>query len=375
MRVLVIGAGVVGLSVARALLKAGHEPLVLDQGAIPNPASASHDRHRLIRLAHSAGDGRGRIIREAYAAWEAVWADLGRSHYVETGMLMTAREPTDWAVSCRAAFDDDGTAYEVWDRRALAERCPYFALTEDDWGLYTAQGGALLADRILRDLAGWLRERSVRLVEHAAVAAVEPEGPAVRLADGSRLAADAVALAAGAWTGRLLPELDPVLEPRRSVVVYLEPPADLAAAWAASPALLDLGGASDLYVVPPVDGSGAIKFGSGLHSTGRGDPAHPRDLRADEPESLLAHLRPHMRGLDRYRVVDSWIGYTCYTPDERFLCGGLGDAPVVYATGCSGQMFKFGAVVGDRLAAAATGRMTGGQLGRWAWGELDRLAA
>jgi sarcosine oxidase len=135
LRVIVVGAGVVGLSAARALLKAGHEPVVLDQGAIPNPVASSNDRHRLIRLAHSAGDGRGHIIHEAYAAWDALWADLGRSHYVETGMLMTAREPSDWAVSCRAAFDTDGTDYEIWDRAALAERCPFLALTEADWGL------------------------------------------------------------------------------------------------------------------------------------------------------------------------------------------------------------------------------------------------
>jgi glycine/D-amino acid oxidase-like deaminating enzyme len=374
LRVIVVGAGVVGLSAARALLKAGHEPVVLDQGAIPNPVASSNDRHRLIRLAHSAGDGRGIIIHEAYAAWDAVWADLGRSHYVETGMLMTAREPTDWAVSCRAAFHDEGTDYEVWDRATLAERCPFLALTEADWGLYTAQGGALLADRILGDLAAWLRGRGVRLVENAAMVAVDPNGPTVRLGDGSSLRADAVVLAAGAWSGRLLPDLDPILEPRRSVVAYLAPPAEFAAAWAVSPSLLDLGGPADLYVVPPVDGSGTIKFGSGLHSR-PGDPASPRTLERDEPESLLAYLRPYMRDLDRYQVTEARVCYTCYSPDERFIAGRLGDAPVVYATGCSGQMFKFGAVVGDRLAAAATGRLGGGDLTRWARGEVTRLAA
>jgi glycine/D-amino acid oxidase-like deaminating enzyme len=283
-----------------------------------------------------------------------LWADLGRSHYVETGMLMTAREPSDWAVSCRAAFDDEGTDYEVWDRADLAERCPFLALTEADWGLYTAQGGALLADRILGDLAAWLRGRGVRLVEDAAVVAVDPDGPAVRLGDGSSLRADAVVLAAGAWSGRLLPELDPILEPRRSVVAYLVPPPDLAGGWEASPSLLDLGGPADLYVVPPVDGSGALKFGAGLHSRA-GDPTAPRVLERDEPESLLAYLRPYLRDLDRYQVVEARVCYTCYSPDERFVAGALDGGRVVYATGCSGQMFKFGAVMGDRLAAAATG--------------------
>ena len=144
MRVIVVGAGVVGLSAAWALSRGGHEAVILDQGAIPNPLSASHDRHRLIRLAHSEGDGRGLIIHDAFAAWDRLWADLGRSHYVETGIAMTARGPFDWAVSCRAAFDRDGTPYEVWDRAELMRRCPYLALGDGDWALFTARGGALL---------------------------------------------------------------------------------------------------------------------------------------------------------------------------------------------------------------------------------------
>ena len=64
MRVIVVGAGIVGLSAAWALRKAGHEPLLLDQGPIPNPIASSNDHHRLIRLAHSEGDARSVTIHE-----------------------------------------------------------------------------------------------------------------------------------------------------------------------------------------------------------------------------------------------------------------------------------------------------------------------
>ena len=153
---------------------------------MPNPGAASYDRHRMIRLAHADGDGRNRIIGEAYEAWDRLWADLGRSHYAETGVLMTARNATDWAVSCRAAFDRNGTPYQVWDRAELGRRCPYLALGEYDWGLFTQRGGALFADRIVDDLVGLLRERGVTIRPHAAVAEVDPERGLVTLAGGEQ---------------------------------------------------------------------------------------------------------------------------------------------------------------------------------------------
>ncbi|MFZ1431263.1 MAG: hypothetical protein WAS21_31455, partial [Geminicoccaceae bacterium] len=56
----------------------------------------------------------------------------------------------------------------------------------------------------------------------------------------------------------------------------------------------------------------------------------------------------------------------CFGVDERFIAGTLGGGGVAYAGGCSGQMFKFGAVLGERLAAAVTDALTGAALAAWA---------
>ena len=64
----------------------------------------------------------------------------------------------------------------------------------------------------------------------------------------------------------------------------------------------------------------------------------------------------------------------CFSPDERFMAGSMGGGRLAYATGCSGQMFKFGAVMGERLAAAVTGGIDGDGLARWAVGDVALAA-
>ena len=44
MRVIVVGGGIAGLSVARGLLGLGHAPVLLEQGLLPNPLPIGNTR-------------------------------------------------------------------------------------------------------------------------------------------------------------------------------------------------------------------------------------------------------------------------------------------------------------------------------------------
>ena len=188
--------------------------------------------------------------------------------------------------------------------------------------------------------------------------------------DGETISADRIVVTAGAWVLELFPELAPTLTTYRTAVAYLEPPADLRAAWEAAPAILDVGGPVDGYVMPPVDGTG-LKVGAGVHKY----PAGPNDDRTPVPgegERLRDLFAPPFARISEYRVARVVTCAYTFTKDETFFAAERGRALVVSA--CSGHGYKFGAAVGIRTAQALESGDFDSYL-RWINAEAARSAA
>ena len=190
----------------------------------------------------------------------------------------------------------------------LGRRCPYLALDED-WALFTTRGGALFADRIVTDLAGLLARRGVELRPHCRAAEIDAERATVVTAEGQRLTADAMIVAAGGWSGKLLPELAPDLQPKRAIIIYLEPP--LTSRPAGREHLLSRLRRRRRPLPVPADGRHAAQVRRRLDQL---EPRRTQDAAPDEPERLLAGLRPYIRDLDRYRFVDHRVCMYCSAP-------------------------------------------------------------
>lgn len=353
-----------GLSAAWALSRRGHEVTVLDQGPVPNPRGASVDQHRLIRYPYGAALGYTRMVAEAYRAWDQLWSDLGERHYVATGSLALCVGDTRWVAASASAMQALGLKVEPLPPADLAARFPLLIDEGVSAAFHSDTGGVLLADRIVAALARHLAARGVVIVPEARVLDLDPEGATVRLSD-RRMTADALVVAAGAWAGRLVPRLAARVTPSRQVVVYLEPPPDRAAAWAAHPLILDIGEGAGFYLVPPVGGTG-LKIGD-HRFTLAGDPDDPREASAEEAEAVFATCRGRLADLDRYRLASARVCYYAVEPEERFILEPMGRAWVMSA--CSGHAFKFGPVLGQRLAEAIAGRLDPADLSRWAAGE------
>ncbi|WP_119271377.1 NAD(P)/FAD-dependent oxidoreductase [Taklimakanibacter deserti] len=361
MKVCVVGGGIAGLSTAWALCKSGNQVTLIEQGPLPNPLAASGDEHRMIRRGYGSADGYARIISEAFAAWEEMWRDLGRSHLARRGVLAMSQNPGDDGEKFREGYDRMGEAYELYEPKDAARRYPFLDPATIRYAYFTKAGGALLCQRIAADLARWLGEKGAALKLNAKVTAIDATKGQVRLADGSHVTADQIIVAAGAWVLRLIPELARRLKLYRTALAYLTPPADLAAAWADAPAILDIGGKAEAYMLPPVDGTG-LKVGAGVHKRPADDPDANRMPVSGEGDTLRKLLSPPLARIEDYSVARVVTCAYTFTADEKFLSFRKDRALVVSA--CSGHGYKFGAAVGRRVAEAI---QTGDDAGLLAW--------
>ncbi len=367
MKVLIVGGGIIGLSTAWALTRLGHTPVVYDQGAVPNPTAASYDQHRIIRLAYGERDGYCRMVTSAFQAWQELWHDLGEQLYVETGTLLIGGNADDYATLSRASFDRLGMPYDELDEAAVKKLCPFLRLRSDACGLYNIEGGVLLADQIVSTVASWLATRGVELHPLTTVQQVDLDRALITLANGTQHESDALVVATGAWTPQLLPDLTSIVEPKRQVVVYLEPPTHDLEAWRNSPVIVDFGDTNETWAIPPVANTG-LKLGAGIYRRA-GDPSAPRTLEANEATQVLTYFQSHLRNLEQYRIVEGRICYYGWSTDERFVVNTTKRAVAI--TGGSGHMFKFGALFGLELAKFLTGASDVGAFVRWMRGEAS----
>ena len=355
MKVSIVGAGIGGLSLAWALRRRGVDVTVFDQGPSPNPVSSSFDEHRITRHTYAGLDGYGALMVPTFALYEQLWRDLGRSHYLPTGAVYVSRTDEDYYGPTAQELDGLGIAHRSASIGELKARLPFVNL-DGVHSAFEAEGaGMLFARRIVEDLARWLGENGVDLRPNSRVTSVDPEAGTVTV-DGQVHGADVVVVAAGAWIGDLLPKHAQVAVPSRQLVLYLEPPAQYAAAWAAAPVVVDMGADYGAYVLPPREGT-RLKIGDHVF-TRRGHGSDDRIASESDVKPVLAALNRAFRDAADYKILERKVCYYTVTDDERFIVEPIGVAGWVVSA-CSGHGFKLGVQVGDTLARALVGEISG----------------
>ncbi len=361
MRIGIVGAGIMGASTAWNLAKAGCNVTLIDQGTMPHPQAASSDENRLMRRIYPGQPGYARRIDDAIAAWDRLWQAIGQSHFIRCGGLSCSGAEGDWTDEGRKSMVAADLPFRQLTPQEIGELCPFLETGAFRWGLLEPDGGVLLAGQILRDLLRLCRDAGVHVMENAAVRRIDPADGAIHCGNGLDRHFDQLIVTAGAWLPNLLPEFARRVAIQRQISVYLTPPGTWETAWSRSPAIIDLGHVEELYGVPPV-GGGRLKLGA-TTTRRTGAAGDNPEVTNGETAVLFKTFRNVVKDIDAYRPAASRTCWYARTDDGRFIAEERDRALVISA--CSGHGFKFGAAIGERVAAMVRGKATLAELQAW----------
>jgi sarcosine oxidase len=338
--VVVVGAGVLGLSAARALTRRGRDVTVLEQAEIGHPGAGSKGSCRIFRLGYT--DARDvAMARRARDYWHELEEESGRSILLPTPHLTLGEQ----LPAVHEAMLKAGAPCELLSAEQAASRFPGIATRGP--ALLEPQSCVTAADQALQALAA--AAPAVRT--GARVTGLADDGRRVQVATGAAtLSARAVIVCAGPSTSRVLATAGITLPsaPTLEQVAYLAPASD-------GPAQMPIFISHDTptpYGLP-VPGSALYKIG--IHQGG--PPVDPDRQSPDADPELILRLTALATGLLPGYNPEPVATERCVydnSPDEAFILDRAGN--VVIGSGTSGHGFKFGPLLGEWLAGLATGQ-------------------
>lgn len=348
----IIGLGAMGSAAAWALSLRGARIVGLDQYAPGHALGSSHGKTRIIRSVYSEGNVYDALVREAYAGWSRIAREHGRQFFRRTGGMDISLQPDGIFNDALAAAMASGKAFEVLEGLALEARFPAIDLGGRGRAVYNADAGLLDSD----DASAWMREqaraRGAVLKGETAVTGWQRTRAGFRLETAqSAYECRKLVLAAGAWTGRILPALAPVCVPERQVIGWYEtegPGFDTLPLFQLETDLRER-----FYIFPPHKGQG-LKAGLYNHRRERGfEHIAPRGVDDTDLDLLARGLALCLPGASRIPVETAECRFT-NAPGDRFIMGPMpGDRDLILLSPCSGHGYKFAPAIGEIAADLA----------------------
>jgi D-amino-acid dehydrogenase len=356
MKVIVVGAGILGCSTAYHLARAGADVTLVDRAdegrataagaGIVCPWGAHHeDAARYALLARGA---------RYYPQVAAMLAEDGEHDlgYAQVGGLYVPADPGELAAverRLRARAADAPEAGRI-DRLSPAEARALFPPLRPDQPAVLVSGGARVDGR--RVAAAFQRaaiRRGARLAAGSAELVMRGDRAARVRVDGAPIEADAVVVAAGAWAPDMLEPagIRLAVAPQRGQIVHLRLPGTDTAAW---PVLLPL---SSYYLLAFEDSRVVIG------ATRETNSGFDYRLTAAGVAEVLGAGLAVAPGLATWTLQEIRVGFRPMAPDDRPRLGPVpGVDNLLVGNGLGPSGLAMGPYSGALLAEAALGNPT-----------------
>jgi sarcosine oxidase len=353
--VIIAGVGAMGSATAAELASRGARVLGLERAGIPNDRGSSHGINRIIRLAYAEDPRYVPLLRRAYERWRELEARTGERILVTTGGVDIGRPESKTVRGSLASARTHDLDHELLDADGLMARFPGFRLPPESVAVYQPDAGFVLSERAVASYARLALDAGADLRGYEPLIdwQADGDGVAVRTQQGTYRARRLV-ISAGAWLGKLIPELATLALPERQVLLWSQTLRPERFAVGAFPVFI-LEVPEGLYYGFPEFGIPGLKIGRMHHRRQRVDPdAWDRSAFEPQDEAMLrAATSRYLPDADGPALTRKTCLFT-NTPDEHFIIDRLPSAPqVVVVSPCSGHGFKFASVVGEIAADLA----------------------
>ena len=338
---------------------------------MPRPVAASTDISKVVRMDYGADELYTAMSEAALSGWDRWNEAWGSPLYHQDGFLLLSTgemRPGGFEHESFALLRRRGHAPERIRPGDLNGRFTGWAESRYRDGYFSPRAGWVESGRALARLAAQAAADGVVLAEGVTfdrLLETDAGVAGIRTTDSTELRADAVLVAAGAWTPVLLPHLPDVMWPVGQPVVHLT--VERAADWQAPKFPVWAADISNTgwYGFPAL-ADGTLKIGR--HGPGR--RVHPDDPRTVLPSELAPFrefVRESLPALSDSPIAATRLCLYCDTFDGDFWIDRDPDrAGLVVAAGDSGHGFKFAPVLGP-LIADVVERRPNAWAPRFAW--------
>ncbi|PYK09899.1 MAG: sarcosine oxidase [Verrucomicrobia bacterium] len=357
-RVIVVGAGINGVTAAIELKKRGHEVTLVDPGPLPHPLAASTDISKAVRRAYGADEDYTALADRSIKLWRKWNEEYSVELYHEVGVMFVRRremKPGDFEHESFKILERRGHKIERINSARFWKRFPAWNPELYRDGVLELEAGYAESGRVVAILIGRAKSLGIELrkgVRFSRLDEGDDRVSGIVLDDGQRIAADSVVVAVGAWTPYLLPFTKKFFRANGQPVFHLKPRQPELFASQRFPVF-----GADItttgYYGFPVNRDGVVKIAN--HGPGREmSPESPkRAVTAEDEGNLREFLSSTFPLLTDAPIVYSRVCMYCDTHDGHFWIAPDPDRQgLVIAAGDCGHGFKFAPILGEIIADA-----------------------
>ncbi len=355
--IVIVGAGIVGLSTAYTLLKQGMKNVtVLEQAAVDHRRATSHGISRLLRFEYGSDVFYSKMVQLSLKRWKSLEQETQRTLCTQTELLILGNEGDDFTQPSYRTLSTLGLPTELLSRHICQNRFPQFNTHKHDTFTYNKEAGIMHASTCLHTLRDLIVDFGGVICEAQRVTRIvhSNKHSPIRLHfnQGDELIADRVVVAIGPWIHHLLGDLKLPVHMTQQYLLYFANLPTASYGWHTFPAFLS----GDLYGFP-IHSTYAGHGPSWLKATSHafGTPVNP-DAAPHVDEHIVTRIRTKLCELiPALKHAELTHIDTCIydvSPDEDFILDYLPeDQRIVFATGLTGHGFKFGPLLGEILGS------------------------